>query len=171
MVAIGYTARTLKSHLNLQREGRRYHGSQIYKATEREKCKERPGEEYGKAECASINEIVPIRMRRLSGFEAHFMRRMSSVIRSSDGTSSISTLPTLAISADAVADVSSVRTNFFGNDEMGGTSYGYGYSSFYRHKARIFCPTISTLSRRINLNYHTTFISSVNKRRVNKVDR
>lgn len=31
---------------------------------------------------------VPMRMRRLSGLELHFMRRSSSCIRSSDGTSS-----------------------------------------------------------------------------------
>ena len=53
---------------------------------------------------------VPMRMRRLSGLELHFMRRSSSCIRSSDGTSS----RFAAISAAAAAEREELNSRALG---------------------------------------------------------
>ena len=115
---------------------------------------------------------VPMRMRRLSGLELHFMRRSSSCIRSSDGTSS----RFAAISAAAAAEREELNSRALGASQawcssswlarLGrvGSGVSLGFSFLVRWDQLNFplcpfCLSLFSLLFRVFYPYHYNFQS------------
>lgn len=65
-----------------------------------------------------VEGSLPMRMRRLSGLEEHFMRRRSSVMRSTEGTSSKLAVELLAILAQLGLFFIATRTREGGRENV-----------------------------------------------------